>query len=122
MTLSVGKSSRSHARAIYADPELLIIDDALAAVDGKVANRIFQRVCTKRNPRATIIMALNQLNFLPRFDHIVMMEAEDQGGTLLDQGTFDELMERCQSFRTWWHRGLRVKSLDDIEKKRLLRS
>jgi ABC-type multidrug transport system fused ATPase/permease subunit len=118
VTLSGGQKQRlAVARAIYAEPGLLVIDDALAAVDGKVAGRIFDRVCNKRRHlgTATTIMALNQLNLLPQFDHIVMMEAREHGGTLLDQGTYDELMERCPSFRTMVVTGGPAgKSLDEI--------
>ena len=44
-TLSGGQQQRlAVARAIYGDPELLIVDDALAAVDGHVANAIFEKM------------------------------------------------------------------------------
>lgn len=70
VTLSGGQKMRiAIARAVYGDPALLIMDDALAAVDGHVAGRIWTNVCESRRERGlTTIMALNQRQFLPFFD------------------------------------------------------
>ena len=112
MTLSGGQKQRlAIARAVYSRPELLIVDDALAAVDGKVATRIFQAVCDERKiSKLTTIIALNQLSFLPKFDLIVFLVE----GVIHDQGTYDELLSRCELFKTM----VSVtggESLDDVE-------
>eukprot|EP00941_MAST-03F_sp_MAST-3F-sp1_P003806 g3806.t1 len=80
-TLSGGQQMRLNiARAVYGDPELLLLDDALAAVDGMVASQIFERVCLARKKRglATIIV-LNQLQFLDRqFDKIIYLKKAER--------------------------------------------
>ena len=122
MTLSGGQKQRlAIARSVYGNPELLVVDDALAAVDGKVASKIFANLCLKRRKGngppsetttrpTTTVVALNQLSFLPSFDHIVFLV----DGTVHDQGTFDVLMARNALFQAM----VSVtggESLDDIE-------
>ncbi|CAD7967646.1 unnamed protein product [Amoebophrya sp. A25] len=88
-TLSGGQQQRlALARAVYGNPDFLVIDDALSAVDGHVANAIFGRVFAGRPTGQTIIIALNQLHFLPRCDHILFLEK----GRISAQGSLQELL------------------------------
>jgi len=51
------------------------LDDALAAVDGHVAMRIWRNVCEFRRRRGlTTLMSLNQRQFLPLFDRYVELK------------------------------------------------
>eukprot|EP00392_Amoebophrya_sp_AT5.2_P009684 g9712.t1 len=67
-TLSGGQQQRlSIARAVFGGAEVLVIDDALSAVDGQVANRIWEEVvCGAKREGRTVVIALNQLHFLER--------------------------------------------------------
>lgn len=96
-TLSGGQQMRlSMARALYADPDLLILDDALAAVDGRVAQTLWKKVLLDRQRRnKTTICALNQLHLLPSFDTILLMRR----GRVVHQGSFDEVLTSSASFR-----------------------
>ncbi|CAD7924784.1 unnamed protein product [Amoebophrya sp. A120] len=90
-TLSGGQQQRlALARAVYGDPDLLVIDDALSAVDGHVANAIFDNVFAKRLSGQTVIIALNQLHFLPRCDYVLFVEK----GQISAQGTLAELLRK----------------------------
>ena len=96
-TLSGGQQQRlAIARAIYGNPELLIVDDALAAVDGHVANTIFEKSFMERKRKGlTTIVSINQLHFLPRFDRILYLNENK----IQHAGTYDEVFKASQEFR-----------------------
>jgi ABC-type multidrug transport system fused ATPase/permease subunit len=75
-TLSGGQQQRlGIARALYAAPRLLILDDPLAAVDPEVGNAIFERaVLGHARSGGGVLMVLNQIHFLSHFDHIVRLD------------------------------------------------
>ncbi|KAJ9458236.1 ABC transporter C family member 10 [Diplonema papillatum] len=90
-TLSGGQMQRlCIARGLYTSPSLLLADDPLSAVDSLVGNKLFdecfsQYACAPADADRrgrTLIMALNQLQFLPRFDHVIIFEH----GRILCQG------------------------------------
>jgi ABC-type glutathione transport system ATPase component len=92
VTLSGGQKQRlAIARALYGRPDVLILDDPLAAVDGIVAEQIFTSAVLNaaRRDGAAVVMTLNQLHFLPRFDHVLLLEQ----GRVVEAGGFNELCD-----------------------------
>jgi ABC-type multidrug transport system fused ATPase/permease subunit len=99
VTLSGGQQQRlGIARALYGDPDILLIDDALSAVDAQVARSIFKEVCKLTGKEAaddapaarkrTVIMVLNQLHLLPHFDRVVYLKH----GQIVADGSHHDLL------------------------------
>ena len=76
-TLSGGQKQRlAIARAVYSSPALLVVDDALAAVDGRVAAAIWRNVfIARREVGLATVVALNQLQLVPDADSVVFLDA-----------------------------------------------
>jgi len=91
-TLSGGQQARLQvARAAYGDPELMVLDSSLAAVDARVAREMFdslRRWVTRDNK--AVILVLSQLHFLPQCDRTYVLE----GGAVVASGTASELADK----------------------------
>lgn len=86
--LSGGQKQRlSIARAFVLDPEILILDDSLSAVDGTTEKEILSRLKHERKNRTTIIVA-HRLSAVEHADHIIVLD----NGRIIEQGNHDELM------------------------------
>ena len=94
-TLSGGQQQRlAIARAIYADPELLIFDDVLSAVDTEVGERLFaDAVLAAASDGAAVLIAMNQLDFLPRVTRVIFLH---NGRATI--GAFEELLAQGGEF------------------------
>ena len=95
LTLSGGQRQRiALARALISDPRLLVLDDATSAIDTKVEEEIHATLRHLLHGRSTILIA-HRRSTLDLADRIVVVDR----GRVLDQGTFDDLHERCETFR-----------------------
>ena len=94
LTLSGGQRQRiALARAILADPRVLVLDDATSAVDARTEEEIHDALREILPGRTTLLVA-HRLSTLHLADRIVVLEA----GKVLDQGTHDELLERSSAY------------------------
>lgn len=88
VTLSGGQKQRiSIARALIKNPEMLILDDSLSAVDAKTEESILQQLKNKRQNQTTIITA-HRLSSIAHCDLIIVLE----NGTILQRGTHHSLL------------------------------
>ncbi|KAL7752135.1 hypothetical protein RI367_002178 [Sorochytrium milnesiophthora] len=91
--LSGGQRARiCLARAIYARPALLLLDDPLSAVDTRVARRLFDTL--RSHPalqHCTRVLVTHQLQFVRECDQVVIIE----GGSVVDTGSWDHVLARA---------------------------
>ncbi|SOC37165.1 ABC transporter transmembrane domain-containing protein [Ureibacillus acetophenoni] len=89
VSLSGGQKQRiSIARALMPNPELLILDDSLSAVDAKTEEAILKALKEERQDKTTIITS-HRLSAI-QHAHVIIVLHE---GTIVEKGTHEELME-----------------------------
>ncbi|HPM72127.1 MAG TPA: ATP-binding cassette domain-containing protein, partial [Spirochaetales bacterium] len=87
LTLSGGQKQRvAIARALAADPEILVLDDALSAVDTETEERILGAVLAARAGRTTLIVS-NRVSTLKLASLVAVLD----GGRLIQLGSSAEL-------------------------------
>jgi len=89
LTLSGGQKQRvAIARALARDPELLVLDDSLSAVDAETEEAIVEALLADRAGKTTIIIS-NRVSTLRRADLVAVLD----GGRLAQFGSPAELAE-----------------------------
>jgi ABC-type multidrug transport system fused ATPase/permease subunit len=93
--LSGGQRQRvGIARALYHQPEVLVLDEATSSLDGITENVIMEAINSLASQK-TIIMIAHRLTTVRECDVIYFLDS----GNVAAQGTFEELMEACPAFR-----------------------
>lgn len=88
LTLSGGQKQRvSIARALVKDPQILIFDDCLSAVDTKTEEAILHNLSRIMQGKTTIFIA-HRISTIKNADHILVLNE----GQIVEQGTHKELM------------------------------
>lgn len=89
VSLSGGQKQRiSIARALMMEPELLILDDSLSAVDARTEEAILEALKAKRQDKTTIITS-HRLSAIQHAHQIIVMSE----GTIIEKGSHEQLME-----------------------------
>jgi len=95
LTLSGGQRQRiALARAILADPRILILDDATSAVDSRTEEAINEGLRTVMADRTTLLVA-HRRSTLHLADRVVVVDE----GRVIDEGLHEELYERSAIYR-----------------------
>lgn len=103
ISLSGGQKQRlGIARAILANPDILILDDSLSAVDANTEKTIIENIKNHRRGKTNIIVS-HRISAVRHADKILVLE----NGEVLSEGTHEELLEKC----TWY------KELDEYQNK-----
>lgn len=98
VTLSGGQRQRiALARAILKDPPVLVLDDALSAVDAHTENLILSALRERHGRRTTIVIA-HRLSTLMSADRALVLE----DGRITQMGTHDQLLEQPGLYRRLW--------------------
>ena len=88
VSLSGGQKQRiAMSRALIMNPDILILDDSLSAVDAKTENIILENLKEERKGKTTIITA-HRLSAIVHADLIIVMD----NGKIIERGTHDELL------------------------------
>jgi ATP-binding cassette subfamily B protein len=102
ITLSGGQRQRvAIARALVADPRILILDDATSSVDARTEQEIKKALTEVMKGRTTFVIA-HRLSTISLASSIVVIE----DGRIVDHGTHDELIDRCESYRALATKGM----------------
>ena len=76
------------ARALLRDPRILILDDALSAVDTQTEEQILQHLAEVMRGR-TVILISHRVSTVRQADAIVVLER----GKIVERGTHEELVD-----------------------------
>ncbi len=95
VTLSGGQRQRlAIARAFLTDPRILILDDSTSAIDSATEDEI-QKAMRRIMKGRTTLLITHRLSQIRWADRILVLRR----GRLVDQGTHDELLARCEDYR-----------------------
>jgi len=102
LTLSGGQRQRiGIARALVADPRILILDDATSSVDASTEASVKLALRAAMTGRTTFVIA-HRLSTIALADEIVVLEA----GRIAARGTHDQLLDRSELYAEIVEKGM----------------
>lgn len=100
ISLSGGQKQRmSIARALLKHSQILILDDALSAVDAKTENEILKSLKKERKGKTTLI-ATHRLTAVTNADLILVLK----NGRIIERGSHDDLLQENGWYADMWRR------------------
>lgn len=106
--LSGGEKQRiSIARAMLKNAPIIILDEATASIDPE-NEAIIQNALSKLIKNKTLIVIAHRLSTIADADNIVVIK----DGNIVDQGTQQELLNRCSLYADMWHAHITAKDKD----------
>ncbi|MDY7221687.1 ABC transporter ATP-binding protein [Halalkalibacterium halodurans] len=107
VALSGGQKQRiSIARALIADPDILILDDSLSAVDAKTEAKIIANIRKERAGKTTVITT-HRISAVEHADRILVLDE----GRVIEEGTHQQLLQKDG----WYAEQARRQALDPVE-------
>jgi ATP-binding cassette subfamily B protein len=110
ITLSGGQKQRTAiARALIRDPQILILDDSLSAVDTKTEDAILSHLREELKDRTTIMIS-HRISTIKNADRIYMMD----DGQIIESGTHEALLEEDGAYAKMYQKQLLEEELAEI--------
>ncbi|MBN2730962.1 MAG: ABC transporter ATP-binding protein [Balneolaceae bacterium] len=110
ITLSGGQKQRTAiARALIRDPQIIILDDSLSAVDTKTEEAILQHLRNELQGRTTIMIS-HRISTIKDADIIFYIE----NGIIAEKGTHRELLNKNGRYSTMYNKQLIEEELAEI--------
>lgn len=101
VNLSGGQRQRiAIARALYRNPEILILDEVTASLDSVSEQKVQETLNWFKGLGKTVIIIAHRLSTIKNCDDILVL----QEGKLIEQGKHDELLLKKQHYFTMWNR------------------
>jgi ATP-binding cassette, subfamily C, bacteriocin exporter len=98
-TLSGGQQQRiAIARALYRDPEILILDEATSSLDSMAETFVQNTIDFLRKSNKTVIVIAHRLSTISLAQRIIVLDK----GEIVQDGTFSELAGKEGPFRRMW--------------------
>lgn len=98
--LSGGQRQRiAIARALYQNPEILILDEATSSLDSISEKYVQDTLQLLREQQKTIIIIAHRLSTIRNADKIIALSE----GKLIEEGTHEELLENKQAYYQLWN-------------------
>lgn len=98
-TLSGGQKQRiAIARALYKQPEILVLDEATSSLDSNSENYIQNAINSLREKQKTIVVIAHRLSTVIHADKIVVLEK----GEVIEQGNHKELFNKKGHYYNLW--------------------
>jgi ATP-binding cassette subfamily B protein len=108
ITLSGGQKQRTAlARAVATDPRILILDDALSAVDTYTEEEILSRLRGVMRQRTSVIVS-HRISTVRDADQIVVLD----GGRIVERGRHDELIAHGGEYAELYRKQLLEEELE----------
>lgn len=109
VSLSGGQKQRlAIARAVISNPQILILDDAMSAVDANTEQNIIKNLTKIRKVKTTIIIA-HRISQVQNCDQIIVLE----NGKIVDQGNHESLMSRDTWYKKQYENQISGGNLND---------
>jgi ATP-binding cassette, subfamily B, multidrug efflux pump len=109
ISLSGGQKQRvTIARALCAEAEILLLDDALSAVDAETEREILEGILSEKGER-TVLFSTHRMASLSRCDRILVLAA----GRIVEEGTHDDLLSRRGAYFELYSRQMLVRELEE---------
>jgi ATP-binding cassette subfamily B protein len=109
ISLSGGQKQRATiARALCGGGPLLLLDDALSAVDAETEREIFEGILSAKGDR-TVLFSTHRMASLSRCDRILVLD----GGRIVEEGTHDRLLSLRGAFFDLYSRQMLARELEE---------